>query len=361
MPDKPIKGHSGRNRNQNAATIYDVANYAGVSKTTVSRVVNGEVCVRPETRALVHKAIKALRYLPNKAARNLASQTEARIGLLYNNPSVAYFSELLVGALEGSGRHGAQLVVDKCEIGNPMAASEAVRNLIRGGINGMILTAPLSHSTDVIQILKEEGIAIVGVATGKFRSDICCVGIDDFKAAYEMANYLIGLGHRKIGFVKGHPNHTSSKQRFLGFSAAMHDAADKVEEPIIAQGFNSYRSGLEAGYKFFSQGCSVTAIFASNDDMASGILSMAHRHGLSVPHDVSVVGFDDTIAGSVWPEMTTIRQPISDIGAAAVDVIVQNIHISRTGAKPKQQNYLIEHTLIVRESSAPPRGCPPQA
>lgn len=336
-----------------AATIYDVARTAGVSKTTVSRVVNGEQSVSPKTRAQVNKAIKVLHYMPNRAARNLASQTEMRLGLLYNNPSVAYFSELLIGALEGCGRHGVQLVVDKCEVGNPAAARRAIGNLVKGGISGMILTAPLSQSAELIRKLTKAGIAVVGVATGRFRSDVSCVGIDDFVAAYEMTKYLLAQGHRHIGFVKGHPGHTSSKQRYLGFRAAMKDVKIDVPASFVVHGYNSYRSGLEAGEALLTQHPAPTAVFAGNDDMASAILSVAHRNGLSVPQDISVVGFDDTIAGSVWPELTTIRQPISEIGSRAIDVLVQSISVLRSGEKPKPENHLIAHTLIVRESVAP--------
>ena len=141
------------------------------------------------------------------ARRSLASQAEARIGLLYNNPSVAYFSEFLIGALDGSGRNGAQLVVDKCEAGNSEAAADAVRKLIKGGLNGMVLTAPISESSELIAELIEEGISIVAVATGHFRGEVTCCGIDDYAASHEMAEYLIKLGHRRIGFVKGHPGH----------------------------------------------------------------------------------------------------------------------------------------------------------
>lgn len=347
-------GHKLRRKGQTVATIYDVAEYAGVSKTTVSRVVNGETNVRPATRAMVMKAVEDLQFMPNRAARSLASQAEARIGLLYNNPSVAYFSEFLVGALDGSGRNGAQLVVDKCEAGNPAIAADAVRKLIKGGLNGMVLTAPISESSELIAELSEEGISIVAVATGHFRGEVTCVGIDDFKAAYEMANYLIGLGHRRIGFIKGHPGHTSSRQRFLGFEAALRDAAGKVEAPIVEQGFNSYRSGLEAGDKLLSAPNPPTAIFASNDDMASAVMSVAHRRGLDVPTHLSVVGFDDTIAGAVWPELTTVRQPISEIAAISIDEIVHNIHGKRTGSRSKPRNILVPHKLIERESTAPP-------
>ncbi len=355
MNGKAKPGLKGSGAAQLVATIYDVADRAGVSKTTVSRVLNGETSVRPETRAIVLAAVKELQFLPNKAARSLASQAEARVGLLYNNPSVAYFSELLIGALDGSGRSGAQLVVGKCEIGNTEAAYDAVRNLVKGGLNGILLTAPLCESEGLIDELTQAGISIVAVATGYFRGTVTCVGIDDFKAAYEMTAYLLGLGHRRIGFIKGHPSHTSSTQRARGFEAALRDAGSKAETPMVAQGEYSYRSGLEAGERLLSGRKLPTAIFASNDDMASGVTAVAHRKGLDVPRDLSVVGFDDTIAGAVWPQLTTIRQPIFEIASTAITVIVRNIHSRRSGVRAKPRNYLIPHTLIERESAGPLR------
>ena len=354
MNGKAKAGQRAHDNGRAAATIYDVADHAGVSKTTVSRVLNGEANVRPATRAIVLKAVKELQFLPNRAARSLASHVEARVGLLYNNPSAAYFSEFLIGALDGSGRSGAQLVVDKCEIGNVAASSDAVRKLVKGGVNGMVLTAPLCEAMELIEELTQAGISIVAVATGYFRSNVACVGIDDFGAAFEMTNYLIGLGHKRIGFVKGHPSHTSGVQRALGFEAALRAAGSKVEKPMIAQGYYSYRSGLEAGEQLLSGRKLPTAIFACNDDMASGVMAVAHRKNLSIPHDLSVVGFDDTIAGAVWPALTTVRQPISDIGAMAIDVIVRNIHNLRSGERAKPQNCLVPHTLIERESAAAP-------
>lgn len=355
MAGKPrIKGKAGKR--PNAATIYDVARRAGVSPMTVSRVVNAETNVRAATRAVVQKAMRELQFRPNKAARSLAGAAETRIGLLYNNPSVAYFTEFLMGALEGSGRNGSQLVVDKCEISDRDAAIAAVRNLVKGGINGMVLTAPLSESNDLIDELKQQGVSIVGVATGgAFQGEVTCVGIDDFKASYEMTNYLIRMGHTRLGFVKGHPGHTSSRQRLAGFEAALRDAGSALEPPRIAQGYNSYRSGLEAGDELLSGRSALTAVFASNDDMASGVMSVAHRKGLDVPHDLSVVGFDDTIAASVWPALTTIRQPVYEIASIAIDVIVRNLNELRAGKRPTPYNHLVAHILVERESAAPPR------
>ena len=345
----------GGKKRTSAATIYDVARRVGVSPMTVSRVVNGEANVRDTTREAVQKAMRDLQFRPNKAARSLASASEMRIGLLYNNPSVAYFTEFLMGALEGSGRNGAQLVVDKCKVGDPPAAVAAVRTLIKGGVNGMILTAPMSESSDLIAELKGLGVAIVGIATGSFSGDITCVGIDDFRAGYDMTRYLIGQGNRRIGFIKGHPSHSSSRLRLAGFEAAIREASPKVEKPRIAQGFYSYRSGMIAADELLSGRLQPTAIFACNDDMASGAMSVAHRRGLDVPKDMSVVGVDDTTASALWPALTTVRQPIFDIASTAVEVLIQALRGLKTGREPEYQNIVLPHLLVERESAAPPR------
>lgn len=353
MAVKSTRGIGGKR--SSAATIYDVAKRVGVSPMTVSRVVNGEANVREATRAAVQEAMQALQFRPNKAARSLAGAQEIRIGLLYNNPSVAYFTELLMGALEGSGRNGAQLVLDKCEVGDPQAATAAVAKLVKGGINGILLPAPMSERSDLIAELKENGIAQVGMSPGAFTGEITCVGIDDTKAAYDMTQYLIRLGHKRIGFVTGHPGYSSSKLRLSGFEAAIGDAGRTVERPLIAHGFYSYRSGMEAAEELLSTKVPPTAIFACNDDMASGVMSLAHRRGLDVPRDLSVVGFDDTIAGSLWPTLTTVRQPISDIARAAVDLIAQHVRDSRSEREIEAQNVVVPHHLIERESAVPPK------
>jgi LacI family transcriptional regulator len=338
-----------------AATIYDVARRVGVSPMTVSRVINGESNVREATRSAVQKAMKELQFRPNKAARSLAGAAEMRIGLIYNNPSTAYFTEFLMGALEGSGRNGAQLVVDKCKIGDPQAATAAIHNLVKGGVNGMVLTAPMSESPEVIAELKEHGLVVVGVATGTYSGEITCVGIDDFRAGYDMTKYLMGKGHKRIGFIKGHPLHSSSRQRLAGFEAAIREAGNKVEKPLFAQGYYSYRSGMLAADELLSSKLPPTAIFACNDDMASGVLSVAHRRGLDVPRDLTVVGVDDTIAGSMWPPLTTIRQPIFDIASSSVEIVIQTMRDRRAGRETACRMEMVPHLLIERETAAPPR------
>jgi len=163
------------------------------------------------------------------------------------------------------------------------------------------------------------------------------------------------LGHRRIGFIKGHPSHSSSRLRLAGFEAAIRDAGAKVDKPRVAQGFYSYRSGMMAADELLSGKTLPTAIFASNDDMASGVMSIAHRKGLDVPKDISVVGIDDTTAASLWPALTTIRQPISEIATSAVELLIQTVSELRAGREPECQNIVVPHLLVERESAAPPR------
>ncbi|MBS0420457.1 MAG: LacI family DNA-binding transcriptional regulator [Proteobacteria bacterium] len=334
-------------------TIHDVARKAGVSPMTVSRVVNGERNVRETTREVVLAAVKDLRYAPNPAARSLAGAQNVRIGLLYSNPSAAYLSEFLLGALDESSRKSAQLMLEKCEA----AAGEraAVRRLIEGGVSGVILPPPVCESQVILSELKKACVPTVAVATGRFRPDASCVRIDDFKAAYEMTRHLLTLGHRRIGFIKGHPNQTASGERWLGFESALREADVPIETPTIEQGFFSYRSGLEAAEKLLSAEPRPTAIFASNDDMAAAAVSVAHRRGLEVPRNLSVVGFDDTAtATTVWPELTTIRQPIAEMAEAALDLLIRKIRKQRDGEILESVDRLVRHELVVRQSAAPP-------
>jgi LacI family transcriptional regulator len=170
-----------------------------------------------------------------------------------------------------------------------------------------------------------------------------------------MTRYLLTLGHRHIGFVKGHPNQTASGERLLGFEAALREADCKTEPPSIEQGFFSYRSGLDAAEKLLALRPRPTAIFASNDDMAAAVVSVAHRRGLDVPRDLSVVGFDDTAtATTVWPELTTIRQPISKMAEAALDLLIRKIRKRRDGEAQPSIDRLVAHELVMRQSATAP-------
>ena len=337
-------------RSGSVVTIRDVARHAGVSPMTVSRVINAETNVREETRAKVNISVKALRYSPNQAARSLASADTVHIGILYANSTAAYLSELLLGSLEQSSLAGCQLVLEQCE--DLESERKAVQRLIAGGVDGVILPAPLSDSEDALKTVASAGIPAVLVTSGRSAPGFSAVSINDFEAAREMTRHLLGLGHRRIAFINGHPGHSTSTQRFRGYMAGMTEAGLAVGPDQVAQGFFTYRSGLEAAERLLTNGFRPTAIFACNDDMAAATMAVAHRKGLDVPGDIAIAGFDDTpLATMIWPELTTVRRPISDMAREAVRLLIEQVRATRSGTALPFKHTLLDFTLVKREST----------
>ncbi len=349
--EKPRKS---ARRKGGAVTIDEVASAANVSPMTVSRVVNGRGTVRDATRERVMRAVRELGYTPNLAASSLAAAQDTRIALIHTNPSSAYLRELLVGALRGAARTAAQLVIDSWDNYNADAQRNAARALAKS-VAGAILPPPLCESRAVVNELVNAGVPVVAIASGRFCQEISCVRIDDFHASREITAHLVALGHRRIGYIKGHPNQTASARRHEGFQAALADAGIAADGAMVQQGYYTYRSGLEAAEKLLGHRRPPTAIFASNDDMAAAVVSVAHRRGLDVPVDLSVVGFDDTSAATtVWPELTTIHQPIASMADSAVDILLRGIR-RREGSTRVVVDHVVAHQLVSRASVAPPR------
>lgn len=344
-------------RGQGGRTINDVARHAGVSPMTVSRVINGETSVRDATREKVSEAIRHLGYAPNTAARSLASARTVRIGLLYSNPSAAYLSEFLLGSLEQCSRSGIQLVVEKCDA--EQGERQAVERLVAKGVDGVILPPPLCDSHAIVEWLEAAGLPTVVVATGEPPRSASAIRIDDERAAGAMTRHLLELGHRRIGFIIGHPNQTASGLRLKGYLAALGDAGITPDPDLQVQGYFTYVSGLEAAERLLGLSPRPTAIFASNDDMGAAAIAVAHRMGLDVPGDVTVCGFDDTaLATTVWPPLTTIRQPVAEMSREAVLVLADAIRQTAAGKPPKPADALLGFTLVRRQSDGHPAPDP---
>jgi LacI family transcriptional regulator len=340
---------------QGAPTIADVARDAGFSPMTVSRVINGDKNVRESTRQSIQVSIAKLNYAPNLAARTLASADQIRIGMLYSNPSAAYLSRFLVGSLEQARISHAQLVIEKSDEGQ--SAEDAVRELIQSGIDGLILSPPLCDSEAILALLDKEKVITVLIANWSPPGRSSVVRIDDVEAAATMSRHILALGHRHIGFITGHPAHRASQERLAGFHAAMKVAGIEVDPDYVVSGEFTYRSGMAAAEKLLNLPSPPTAIFASNDDMAAATITVAHRRHIDVPKDLTVCGFDDTdFAKSIWPELTTIHQPIADMARAAVEMLVGQIRIRRSGKEVLRQNALLDFTFVRRESDAPFSG-----
>lgn len=342
-------------RTRGVTTIEDVARSAGVSAMTVSRVINHGKNVRESTREAVLKAIDRLNYAPNTAARSLAAGQATHLGLLYANPSAAYLAQFLIGALHAARSAGVHLVIESCESEDADEQAEVTRRFATSDVEGVVLPPPLSESQPIMAELDAMGIPVVTVAMGVPRENSLNVRIDDRAAAMEMTRHLLDLGHRNIGFIKGHPNHVASQDRYQGFCDALTEAGLNCNAAPAEQGYFSYRSGLTAGERLLARAERPTAIFASNDDMAAATVSVAHRLGLDVPDDVSVVGFDDTaLATSVWPELTTVKQPIAAMAEAALELLIADLRSHRAGGPRKFTERVLSHAMIIRESSGPP-------
>jgi len=338
---------------QQAITISDVARLAEVSPMTVSRVINGESNVRPETRQKVEQVIATLGYAPNAAARSLAAGGQITIGLLYSNPSPAYLSEFLLGGLHQASRLNVQFVIEVSERAED--AAHTARRLIARGVDGLLLSPPLSDSAEVLAVLEASDVAGAVVAGSKPCTVTSVVAIDDYAAAAAMTRHLIDFGHQRIGFITGNLNQGASERRLTGFREAMHEAGLPLDEALVALGDFSYQSGLRCAEQLLQNPQPPTAVFASNDDMAAATVSVAHRKGLDVPRDLSVCGFDDTaLATAIWPELTTIHQPIEAMSRRAVDMLVTEIRARRAGQQCERRHALLDFTLVQRDSIAPP-------
>ncbi len=334
-------------------TISDVAVRAGVSPMTVSRVINSEGNVRDSTRSAVNAAIRELGYSPNRAARSLASASQMQVCLLYANSSSTYLSATLLGALEQVREHDTQLVVAECD--GEASAERTIKDQLKGGISGVLLVPPLADSLDLLNLLKERDVPTVTMGPQLVGERISSVMIDDRSAARTMTEYLIGLGHRRIGFITGNPKYLVSEVRKSGYRDALEAAGIKWRPELVATGHFSYRSGLDAAERLLALPEIPTAISASNDEMAAATISVAHRRHIDVPGELTVTGFDDTLlATTVWPEITTIRQPISDMSHAAIDLLTRSIRASRAGRDTECEHLTLDYSLIERESSAPP-------
>lgn len=341
-------------RHHAQVTISDVAVRAGVSPMTVSRVINGKGNVRDSTRAAVNAAIRELDFSPNRAARSLASASQQmQVCLLYANPSSTYLSATLLGALEQARENDTQLVVAECD--GEADAERTIKDQLRVGINGVLLVPPLADSLDLLKLLEERDVPTVTMGPQFIGERISSVMIDDRSAVRTMTEYLIGLGHRRIGFITGDPKYLVSEVRKSGYRDALKAAGIKWRPELVVTGHFSYRSGLDAADRLLALPEIPTAIVASNDEMAAATISVAHRHHIDVPGELTVTGFDDTLlATTVWPTITTIRQPISDMSHAAIELLTRSIRASRAGTATECEHLTLDYSLIERESSAPP-------
>ena len=337
------------------ATISDVAEVAGVSIKTVSRVFNEEPNVREETRRRVLQVVADLDYHPNIAARSLAGRKSFLIGLLYDNPCANYILGLQSGSLDRLRGDKWRLLVVPCEESARMGGKSTLSMVRAAGVGGVILTSPICDNAEIVNELLAARIPMVRIAPADsvgVDAVTPSVGMDDRSAAAEITRHLIGLGHRRIAIILGDPTHSSNNERWAGFCRAMDEAGLEIDPSLIGRGLYTFESGLEAARPLLERSDRPTAIFAQNDDMAAGAIIAAGELGIAVPGELSVAGFDDSqIASTVWPRITTIRQPIRAMAQAATDALVTLME----GSHRAPEHRLMPYELIIRGSTGPAR------
>lgn len=344
------KGH-------NTITIRDVANHANVAMTTVSRVLNNEPNVREETRAKVFRSVEALGYKPNISARNLASTRSYCIGIFYDVLDCTYFNMLLIGALNRCREDGYQLVIetfdDEFFEHSENIILERVKQLT---LDGVILPEPVCNNEALIDALFECHIPYVRISPQTDPHDSPYVCVDDHAAVYELTSYLISLGHRRLGIIRGREKDKASGLRYEGFRSALQDNGLEHRPEFEAFGNFMYSSGLICADKILNQKKRPTAIFASNDEMAAATIATANRLGLSVPRDLSVAGFDNSsVAVNVLPNLTTVNQNSQQLGRVAAELLFKKIKKHEDRLQNNTLSTVVSYKTIIRESTAAPR------
>ena len=344
----PGSDHAGlpRARIPSRATIRDVSRLAAVSIKTVSRVMNNQNYVRAETRARVEQVMAELSFQPSSAARALAGHRSHQIAVICDNPSPWYVYEIQYGVRVRCQQSRVRMIAQPYDRGSPTLLDDILTLVDQVHPDGLVLTPPACDDPEVLDELLRRAVTFVRIQPGTQAGISSSASIDNEQAARDLTHHLLELGHTRIGFIVGDRGYMSSGHRLDGFLGALRAAGVPIPPEYIRSGLFDFASGVEQAERLLALPTPPTAIFASNDDMAAGVLATAHRQGIDVPGELSVVGFDDTpFASVVWPALTTVRQPVRLLADAAADLLL------RAPAVPEDRQ--IPYELVVRQSSGP--------
>jgi len=336
-------------------TIEDVAELAGVSIKTVSRVTNREPNVRQSTREKVEEAITKLNYRPNIAARNLASQSSHFIVLVYDdpsayeNPSAGYIIRMQQGALNACRTANSELLIHPCDYRSAGINRELRSVIERSQPHGIILAAPLSNMPQIVDAIGSTGTPFVRLSPGMRNGDRYAVATNDREISAEMTCHLASLNHERIAFITGDPNHKAVVNRFHGYEDGLRQSGLEFSERLVVDGDLSIASGEACAAELLARRQRPTAIFAANDDMAAGVFRAADRMNIDIPGQLSVAGCDDSsLARQLYPTLTTIRQPLARMAERATLALLGDAE-----DESFQGLEIVAGSLQIRESTGP--------
>jgi DNA-binding LacI/PurR family transcriptional regulator len=330
-------------KKKQAANIYDVAKLAGVSHQTVSRVLNGHPSIRPATKSKVEAAAKQLNYRPSMAARALVTKRNSMLGIIVGDTGL-YGPAGMLNAMERQARDaGYYSLTVAIKQDSPDSWSDGIEHLRRIGVEGLVCIAIKKEALEMVA-RANAGVPIVTIDTEEIKG-VTTVGIDNTQGAQIATNHLISLGHKNILHISGPAGSIEARARVDGYKRAMKKAGLK---PLVVAGDWSSSTGFRLGLEVNLQQNKISSVFLANDHLAVGFLHAMRVRGISVPKDLSVVGFD-SIPESPYldPPLTTVEQDFDKLGKTAME----QLFFKLAGLQPSTQAPLVP-TLVLRESTS---------
>lgn len=333
-------------------TLEQVAATAGVSTSTASKVLNGRPGISAETRRRVEEAIDALGYAPTTGPR--AGTPPVGVAVVFRTLSDIYAMRVLEGVVASAREHGIEVAVDVLDVpggSTPPLSPGWIRRQAAPDRAGVVLVT-MQTTPEQQALLRDLGVATVHIdPVNPLDDSTVSVGSTNFSGGVQATRHLLDLGHRRIAFAGGAGSFLPSSERLQGYLSMMRAGGGQVDEALVRSRAHTFAAGLEMADHLLDQPERPTAVFAASDSIALGVLASAQRHGLSVPRDLSVVGFDDSpAASSSAPPLTTVRQPVVEMGRVALRTLLQ---LAR-GEGVDSHHVQLSTTLVVRESTAPP-------
>lgn len=356
VSSKPKKNTAGRSAagsslpRGKAATINDIARMAGVSKKTVSRIINRSPLVRQDTRERVEALMREVGYVPDPLARGLAFRRSFLIGMVYDNPTAQFIVNMQYGALDALRDSGYELVVHPCDSRSPGYIDGVRRFVQQQKLHGVMLVPRVSEDQALADMLDEIGCRYTRIAALALDEHSRMVITHDRDGAAEAADYLQTLGHRDIAMITGPGHYRSAVERTGGFLGALANRGIELPKARIIEAGYTFESGVAAAEKLLAAKKRPSAIFCGNDEMAAGVYRVALRTGIRIPQQLSVIGYDDSpLASRLWPPLTSVRRDTRDTGRIAAAMLIQ----PDEGGNARAVASVRPH-LIVRDSCQPP-------
>ena len=331
------------NQNKKKATVYTVAEQAGVSIATVSRTLAGSRKVSPDTRQRVMQAVEDLDFEPNPSARRLAYKKTETLALVFPDISGPFYSTVIRGVEQQAGRHGHNVLIYGT---HGKEGSGRYLRTLSSKVDGLIIMA---RSVDEDSLLSLERQDVPFVLLGHSNGQLQCstIAVDNELGAYKAASHLLGHGHQRIGIITGPENSPDNKGRLQGYKKALLDAGISLQQNMVVPGNFRYEEGQIAIQRLLEGNSPPTAVLAANDEMAMGAMDAAQHRNLRVPEDLAVIGFDDIqMSALIRPSLTTVRQPMQLLGEAAVTLLFDRLQSSN--GQPRHE--MLDTELVIRQS-----------